>query len=210
MRQRKRNIFLLILIPLFLFSCKKKSTVHITARNAVTGEPYAGLTYNIERSVSGSFKNHYKTVASGTLDENGEAYITKRFSKNWSHEVSIGSPDNTCYSNNNSFYFSGGENINCDFKFAECAYLKLRIQNVNCQGITDSMRFRSKYLYDHKWQGWSTYRTSCYDFLSPEYFEVSQGTRMYEWEVNRNGNKTTYSDSITLNKGGSATFLMEY
>ena len=202
--------YLLLLIPILFFSCKKERTFHITAKNAVTGEPYPGLSYNIERSWSGSFENKYKTVGSGYLDANGEVYFTKRLHENSSYSISVGSPENTCYFNSGSLSPGGEKNFKAEFEFAGCANLKLQIHNVNCQGPADSMRFRSKYNYENQWQGWTTYRTGCYDFDSPDYFEVSQGTRMYEWEVIRNGNKTTYSGSVLLNKGGYGMFEMNY
>ncbi len=204
-----KKYIVLIIIPLFLFACKKKSTVHITAKNAVTGKPYAGLTYNIERSVSGSFENHYKTVASGTLDENGEAVITKRFSKNWSHEVSIGSPDNTCYSNKNSFYFSGGENINCDFEFAECAYMQQNIQNVNCDGPNDIFVIRDRYTYT-EWTKWSIDLEGCFSNVGGGYSEVPAGTRYFEWKVTRPSGVTTGVDTVVLSPGQNADLTIFY
>ncbi len=205
-----KRILVFILLSLLIVACKKKSTVHITARNAVTGEPYAGLSYNIERSVSGSFENHYKTVASGVLDENGEAVITKRFSKNWSHEVSIGSPDNTCYSNNNSFYFSGGENIDCDFKFAECAYMKLKIENVNCQGANDKIILYQgnqvgSFNYSQPWE-----HDGCALWESNGYSDIPMGEQYYKWEVTRNNVTTTYYDTLYLNAGEYKTYDINY
>ena len=205
-----KKLFLILIIGLVLFSCKKKRTFHITAKNAVTGAPYPGLYYEVVREWSGPFENKYKTVGSGELDANGEVYFTKRLDKNSSYSITVEEPDNACY-NKDVYLYPGSEtNFEANFEFAECAYLKLNIHNINCQGSTDSMRFRSKYSYYDEWQGWTSYRTGCYNFVSPEYFEVSQGTRMYEWEVIRNGNKTIYSGSITLNEEESGTFDLEY
>jgi len=205
-----KKLFLILIIGTLFFSCKKERTFHITAKNAVTGEPYPGLSYNIERSWSGSFENKYKTVGSGVLDENGEVYFTKRLHKNSSYSISVAAPSNTCYMNSSDLHAGGEKNFKAEFEFAECAYLKLNIHNINCQSPTDSMRFRSKYDYENQWQGWTTYRKGCYDFDSPDYFKVSQGTRMYEWEVIRNGNKTTHSGSVLLNKGAYETFEINY
>lgn len=210
-----KKIILLFIIGMVFFSCKKKQTIHITAKNAATGEPYSGLTYyvvthkNVLKPYGGK---KAKTVATGTLDENGEAIVTKRLSKNNGHGVRVEEPENSCYNKNIQLYFSeeDGKNFKAEFEFAECAYLKLNIHNINCQSPTDSMRFRSKYDYENQWQGWTTYRKGCYDFDSPDYFKVSQGTRMYEWEVIRNGNKTTHSGSVLLNKGAYETFEINY
>lgn len=140
-----RKYFVLIIIPFLFLACKKKSTIHITAKNAVTGKPYPGLEYAIVRSRTGVFENHYKTEASGTLNENGEAYITKFFSKNWSHEIQLETPSNVCYGGSSDIYFSGGENVESNFEFAECGYLKIESHNVNCQGASDT-------FYPNRWR----------------------------------------------------------
>ncbi len=204
-----KKYIVLIIIPLFLFACKKKSTVHITARNAVTGKPYAGLAYNIERSVSGSFENHYKTVASGVLDENGEAVITKRFSKNWSHDLSLEHPENTCYSKKDDYYFSGGENVEANFEFAECAHLKININNVNCQDTNDLMQFRSRYPYND-WEGWSTERYGCYNYSLPYYMSVTEGYRIYQVKVTRNNITVSHYDTVHLEAGEYKTYDLNY
>lgn len=158
-----RKYFVLIAIPLLLLACKKEQTIHITATNAVTGAPYPGLHYTVTRQITGMFEEKSKTVASGTLNENGEVYITKRLNKNASYHIGIEDPGNICYSNQTSFTFADGDNFEANFEFAECAYLKLNVHNINCQGAGDSMRFRSKYSYTD-WEGWSSYRLGCYSY----------------------------------------------
>src|SRR5690554_5548007 len=202
--------YLLIISLLLFVSCKKKQTIHITAKNAATGEPYSGLTYYVVTytNINGGTKS--KTVATGALDENGEAVVTERLSKNKGHGVRVVEPENSCYNKNIQLYFSDEKNFDAEFAFAECAYLKLKIENVNCQGPEDTMRFRSKYSFTD-WEGWSGERTGCYSYETPYPFEVSEGWRIYEWEVNRNGVITTYLDSIYLNKGvDNGFFQMNY
>lgn len=208
-----KKLLLILLVGLFLFSCKKKQTIHITAKNAATGEGYAGLTYYVvtyKNSLIPYEGKKSKTVATGSLDENGEAYVTERLSKNNGHSVRVVEPENACYNKNIQFYFSDEKNFKAEFEFAECAYLKLKIENVNCQGSEDTMRFRSKYSFTD-WEGWAGERMGCYSYETPYPFEVSEGWRIYEWEVNRNGVITTYLDSIYLNKGvDNGFFQMNY
>ena len=204
-----RKYVILLFAILLLISCKKKSTVHITAKNAVTGNPYPGLHYDIVRSKTGMFESHYKIVASGALDENGEAFITKRFSKNWSHQIRLKSPDNNCYHGNKNYGFSGGENIEADFKFAECAYLKLNINNVNCQDSNDLMQFRSRYPYSN-WEGWSTERYGCYYFSLSYYMSVTAGYRIYEVKVTRNNTTVLHYDTVYLEAGEYTIYDLDY
>jgi len=137
--------FILISLLLFL-SCKKKQTIHITAKNAATGEPYPGLTYYVVTytNINGGTKS--KTVATGTLDANGEAVVTERLPKNKGRGVRVVEPENSCYNKNIQLYFSeeDGENFKAEFEFAECAYLKLKIENGNYQGTNDY--FKLHYL----------------------------------------------------------------
>src|SRR5690554_7630618 len=118
-----KKLLLLLLVGLFLFSCKKKQTIHITAKNAATGEPYPGLTYYVVTytNINGGTKS--KTVATGTLDANGEAIVTERLPKNKGRGVRVVEPENSCYNKNIQFNFSDEKNFKAEFEFAECAYL---------------------------------------------------------------------------------------
>ena len=204
-----KKLILILIIGVLLISCKKERTIHITAKNAVTGTPYPGLRYQVIQEWSGSFKKKYSILESGELDENGEAYFNKKLPKDDVYRVIVDGPENSCYVNDIGLFNGGETNFEAAFEFAECANLNLNIHNVNCQDSTDVMRFRAKYSFSD-WEGWSTKRIGCYDFDSPDYFEVPQGTRMYQWEVIRNGVKTTYNGSISLNIGESGTFVIEY
>ncbi len=68
-----RLMVILFLGLLALSSCGKKRTIVITAKNAVTGQPYAGLQYYFVSSRTGGDGEKYKTEKSGVLNANGEA-----------------------------------------------------------------------------------------------------------------------------------------
>ena len=137
-----KKLMILFVIGVFLVSCKKERNFHISAKNAVTGEPYAGLSYEIQRSWSGSFENKYKSVGSGVLDANGEAFFTKRLHDNSSYSISVAPPPNTCYISDSDLHAGGDKNFKAEFEFAECAYLKLNIHNINCIDANDYMEYR--------------------------------------------------------------------
>ena len=204
-----RIMFFLVLVDM-IASCGKKRSIHITATNGATGEPYAGLQYFVVSSTTTGEK--YKTEKSGFLNENGEATEIVREKQYRTYAVRVVEPENSCYNKEITMYFGGANDKNghFDFVFAECAYLKLNINNINCQGGGDIMKFRSKYSYTD-WEGWSTDRLGCYSVISPYPFEVPAGWRVYEWRVNRNGVITDHLDSIYLNPGiDNGTFDMEY
>ena len=57
------KLLTLFMIGLLLLSCKKERTIHITAKNAVTGQPYPGLTYYVvqEMTAGDEEKTPHKT-----------------------------------------------------------------------------------------------------------------------------------------------------
>jgi len=211
-----KKIILLFIIGMVFFSCKKKQTIHITAKNAATGEPYSGLTYyvvthkNVLKPYGGK---KAKTVATGTLDENGEAIVTKRLSKNNGHGVRVEEPENSCYNKNIQLYFSeeDGKNFKAEFEFAECAYLKFRYQNTSCQGLTDHIKVKrytnlagySGFLIDAEYYG-------CNDFVMPNFTQVPMGKWVFEWEVTKNNITNYFSDTIFLNAGEYKYYEINY
>jgi len=205
------RILIIILLGILMVSCGKKRSIHITALNAATGQPYAGLEYTVGSSVTGNNGEKSRKEATGFLDENGEAGVTIRVKSNRTYYVHVKEPSNTCYNKMITMYFDSpsDEDGHFNFEFAPCAYLKLNINNVNCQGITDIMNFKSRYSYSD-WEGASTDRLGCYSFNSPDFVQVPAGWRIYQWTVNRNGVITTDIDSIFLNVGGNGTFNLNY
>ncbi|PWH84771.1 hypothetical protein [Brumimicrobium oceani] len=191
-----KKLILILLMGVFLVSCKKKQTIHITAKNAATGEPYPGLTYYVVTytNINGGTKS--KTVATGTLDANGEAVVTERLPKNKGRGVRVVEPENSCYNKNIQLYFSeeDGENFKAEFEFAECAYLTISVNNINCQGLTDNIIFDMQPTYV---EGFNNIipreEMGCY---SNTFIESSVPFGQWEatWEVTRN-NSTTYHDT---------------
>ena len=205
-----KHLFFL-LISLSLFACTKHREIKIIGRNAVTGQGYEGLQYEVVSSRTGNYGEVYRTEATGNLDANGEAFVSIKQRKGRSYSLRVFGPLNNCYTNEVIQSFDSPYDVNgtFTFEFAECAYLKQNITNVNCQGTSDLMNFQSKYSYSD-WEGWSTDRYGCYSFMSPDYFGVPAGWRIYEWKVNRNGIITNFKDSIFLSPGGYGIFNMNY
>ncbi|MNK12803.1 hypothetical protein D3C87_308790 [compost metagenome] len=206
------RILFMILLAFMFASCGKKRSVHITATNVATGERYPGLEYRIVSSVVGAESTKgTKIVASGVLDANGEAVVELREKRTRRYVVRVIEPENTCYNKQISMFFGSpfDENGHFNFEFAPCAYLKININNTNCQGAGDAMSFQSRQSYT-EWEGWNGDRTGCYSYTSPDFFQVPAGLRIYQWRVNRNGVITTGTDSIFLNAGESGTFNLNY
>lgn len=181
-----RTIILLILGLLLFSSCGKKRTIVITAKNAVTGQPYAGLQYYIVSSRTGGDGEKYKTERSGVLNAQGEATEIIR-QKNRTYSVRVVEPSNTCYNKQITMYFDSpyDENGHFNFEFAECAYLKLHVHNTNCIDANDNIKFRRLWLSGNESNDFVE-QTGCFQY-DGDYFTLPMGNYKYEWVVIKNG-----------------------
>ena len=206
-----KNIFFISLIFFILTSCGKNKEVKIIAKNVATGVPYSGLQYMVVSSRTAANGEKYRTEASGTLNGNGEAMVSIKQKTGRSYSIRVIEPENTCYNKQITQFFDSPYDVNgtFTFEFAECAYLKLNINNINCQGAGDIMNFRSKQAYT-EFQSWTNDRLGCYSYTSPDFFEVPAGWRIYEWKVNRGGGITSFKDSIFLDVNSNSIFNMNY
>jgi hypothetical protein len=209
----KKNIFWAFII-FALFSCGKKQEIKISAVNPVTGEVYAGLKYEIIKETTGAFQENYKTVAQGTLNENGQAIESLRL-KNSSYLIRIETPENNCYKVPHDITFAKGDK-SFDFKFelAPCASYKKKITNINCLGSSDYfvLYYMGRQLtgneglvgkVDREGQG-------CFEYESTEYSHIPIGAHYYKWEVTRNGSTDTFYDTLYLEAGEYKTYEINY
>src|SRR5690554_1634622 len=204
-----RKLFYILMIGLLLTSCKKERTIHITAKNAATGEPYSGLKYQIIRQWSGPYEEKSKVVGSGELDTNGEVYFTKKLRKNDTYKITVEEPENTCYNKNVNLYMGDEKNFEAAFEFAECAYMQQNIQNVNCEGSSDVFIIRDRYTYT-EWSGWSIDLQGCFTNVGGGYSAVPAGTRYFEWKVTRPSGVTTGVDTVELVAGQNSDLNIFY
>ncbi|MCC6699876.1 MAG: hypothetical protein IT221_00015 [Fluviicola sp.] len=203
-----KPIFYLFFIALLLSSCKKERTIHITARNAVTGAPYSGLKYYVVQEMTSGDGEKFKTVIEGNLNEYGEAIITKKLPKSYSYAVRVEEPTNTCYNKKITYYFGTEDKFECPFEFAECAYLKLQIHNVNCIDSNDEIKFRRLWLSTNESNNF-VIQTGCFQF-DGNYFSLPMGQYKYEWIVTKNGITTVHDSIFTLSANQYFDFAINY
>jgi hypothetical protein len=195
-----KPIFYLFFIALLLSSCGKKRTIVITATNAATGERYPSLEYSVVSSRVGAVNGEgTKTEASGVLNDNGEAVVELREKRNRRYAVRVVQPANTCYNKQINMFFDSpfDENGHFNFEFAECAYMRQNIVNVNCEGSTDVFNIRDRFTYSD-WTGWSFDIMGCFSNIGGDYFQVPAGKRYFQWTVSRSSGVTSGIDSIDL------------
>lgn len=201
---------------LIFTSCTKETTIHISAKNSATGTPYANLKYFVVEYKSAAFEGKYTTILEGNLNSNGEVFLTEKLKKNRAYIIRVDQPENVCYQTPEGFSYtyaiSDGENPNFEFQFAECAYLKLNINNVNCSGQLDA--FKLYHLGSDV--GYLNLDApikigeGCYSYIGSFYSDVPMGQRFYKWEVTRNGLTETFYDTIYLNAGEYKTYEINY
>ncbi|WP_310559025.1 hypothetical protein [Flavobacterium sp.] len=196
---------------LLLFSCKKEENIHIVALNPVTGEHYAGLEYVVVSSRTTANEEKYRTEASGTLNSNGEAMVSIKQKSGRTYSIRVVEPENTCYNKQITQFFDSPFDVNgtFTFEFAECAYLKQEIVNVNCQGANDIFNIMDRYTYT-EWSSWSVDVLGCYSNTTGDYFKVPSGKRFFKWQVNRSGVLEEGIDSITFNPGEYKVLTINY
>ena len=201
----------LTIITFILYSCGKPREIEIIAQNPVNGERYPGLEYNVVSSRTGSDGEEFRTEKSGFLDANGEAHFSIKQHRNRTYSVYVNDPEETCYNKAYIQYFNSPYDVNgvFTFEFAECAYMRQNIVNVNCEGVSDVFNIRDRYSYT-EWSGWSIDINGCYSNTGGDYFKVAAGKRYFHWTVNRPSGVTAHLDSIELTPGEYGELNINY
>ncbi|WP_341907179.1 hypothetical protein [Fluviicola taffensis] len=210
-------LFTLSFFLLLLSSCGKDRSIKIKAINAATGQPYAGLEYRVASSRTAADGEKYRTEASGVLDSNGEALVNIKQKKGRTYSIRVVEPENTCYNKEITQYFDSPYDVDgtFTFEFAGCAYLKLSINNVNCQGANDDFKL---YYMGRQVGGQgsnivgalSLQGGGCFSYLGSDFSSVPMGNMYWKWEVTRNGITNTYHDTIYLISGEYKTYDINY
>ncbi|MFA7274902.1 MAG: hypothetical protein WC044_13610 [Crocinitomicaceae bacterium] len=207
---KKTIVFLFIF--LFATACNKKRTLHIKAINAVTGEPYAGLAYGISATTTGIGGEKKVYDHKGTLDANGEAFVTLRVRGNRTYNVGCTKPPNTCYVKDINFSFGKEDKTKNDFQFeyAECGYIQLKVKNISCYDANDKIFFNLKPSYtDPNYKIIQMTKLGCFDF---EFIDepVPYGPWIATWQVTKNGVTSNYDSTFYINENQHYYFLLEY
>jgi hypothetical protein len=201
----------ILTVLLLLVACTKHREIKIIGRNAVTGQGYEGLAYKVVSSKTGNDGEVYRTEATGNLDANGEAFVSIKQRKGRSYSLRVFGPSNNCYTNEVIQSFDSPYDVNgtFTFEFAECAYLKQNITNINCQGSSDYMILKtSNQVNSLGVTGWEFF--GCNGYVGDHFSEVPFGKYYFEWEVTRNNITNTYYDTIYLSPGEYKTYDINY
>ena len=204
---------ILFSILILLAACGKPRTIKIIAKNAATGASYAGLEYKVISSRTAANGEKYKTEASGTLNSNGEAVVDVKVKKGRSYSVRIGALENICFHNELDQYFESKYDVNGTFtyKFAECAYLKFRYKNTNCQNVSDHIEITRKTNLDGYFGFYNpAIYDGCTDHTMTEYAQIPIGWWFFDWKVTKNGITQTFSDTVYISPNEYKYYEINY
>jgi hypothetical protein len=206
-----KHLIYIAIIFLFATSCKKKTAVVIQAQDITSdGAAYAGQKYAVAETWTPFYETKSKIVAEGFLDANGKASFNLKMNRNRRYILGVSEPDNICYGGLVQHYLEHEKNNTVNFEYAECAYIKLKIDNVNCQGQGDEMvLFQGNQVGNFDFnQPWK--HDGCAFWESNGYSTVPMGEQYYRWEVTRSGNTSTYYDTIYLQEGEQMMYEINY
>lgn len=211
------KIVIILFLSFLVVSCGKKNQIKVTAKNAATGEGYADLGFRIfeVKPYTTPTGEVQELVYEGDFNANGEAVADIRL-KNRSYVITTVSPGPMCYINNTQYFFHrDDDNLKFDFLFAPCAYLKLKIENVNCVGPDDNFKL---YYMGRQVGGQGSNIVGalaregdgCYQYESSSFSDVPMGEIYYRWEVTRNGVTEEFHDTIYLEESEQKVYEINY
>ena len=205
-----KNLFLILTLLLMFSSCGKNKEVKIIAKNAATGTPYAGLEYLVVSSRTAANGEKYKTEVSGMLNDNGEAMVSIKQKSGRSYSIQVRAPENSYYTNQSPQFFDSPFDVNgkFTFEFAECAYLKFAVHNIDCINSSDQIRFRRLWISKNESNSFIT-QLGCFHYIG-DYFSLPEGQYKYEWEVTKNGTLNTFDSIFIINKNQYLDFTINY
>lgn len=183
----------------------------VTTVNKVTGEPLPGVTIFATEDLSWDPINNAKgTFFEGVTDQNGKLAINFKMRNNGKYQVIQSDAPNSCWHNTKAFFLEDKKNQNITFEFAPCAQLKLKIENVNCEGGGDEMvLYQGNQIgsidFSQPWE-----HNGCALWESNGYSKIPMGEQYYRWEVTRSGTTDIFHDTIYLEEGEQRVYEILY
>jgi len=116
--------------------------------------------------------------------------------------------------NTKAIFLEYEKNQNVLFEFAPCAQLKLKIENVNCQGPGDNFKLfhvgSSAGFLELDPNQPNLEGQGCFSYEGSSFSNVPMGNRFYRWEVTRSGITEIFYDTIYLQEGEQKVYEINY
>ena len=214
-----KNLIKLFIFFLFISGCTKiGKTVTIKGRvlNPVTGEGIAGAAVWLQKTTLG-LPGGNKTIKKATTDANGNYEINKatlryltllcttyKLDKEY---LGLGFKDPET---GVGYHVKKFKTQHWDYHAVPYGNLKLDILNVNCEGTTDTMNFRSKYQYGLDFESYSSDRLGCYAYISSGSSKLPIGEYVYEMKVKRPSGTVTIQVIANIVEGVETVVQLHY
>ena len=234
---RRLFLFFHCLLLLSVSSCKKLDKDNpieftIKAHIPYNDEPISGVKYTIKEyrsKIGGKISEVEYTdfILEGTTDVNGNASISFAPRKNIKYHYDI----TFDYSNIHFANYSGSyslirvpnyvplsRNDQQDFEIRALPHCSVhfKVENINCFDGNDKMRFKTFNLDEFPNQSfqyipvWGNYFNGCGLFSDETFNNRLSGRILYQIEVTRNNEVTTYIDTFLLRPGIMNEVFLEY
>lgn len=221
-----------------LSSCKrldKKNPIEFTIQAHIpySNEPIAGVKYTISEYRSKKFSKKLGEIEytdfklEGVTDASGWAKISYFPKKNLDYMYRI----DFDYSNIQFASYSGSYSLinapsydlvtrdnqeDYEIRALPLCNIHFKIENMNCFDANDKMRFKTFNMDEFPNQSfqyinvWSNDFTDCAVNLENTSNDMLSGRKLYQIEVTRNGQVTTYIDTFFLQPGITNEVFLEY
>src|SRR5690554_570427 len=196
---KKLGVFIIILSVVFM-SCNRKTTLKGRVMNPITGEGIAGATISASKTTM-ELPGGYKTVEQTTSDANGDFIL--EFKKSASNiGVSTGNYYNIGWYQNGEiqpgYYLpvQQGKNMKADFYAVPYGSYRIVINNINCQGATDTIIINQTNQVN-SFLGIDWTLTGCSGYTTA-WDKVPMGTIHTKYTVIRGGISNTFEEDFEV------------
>src|SRR5690554_6574447 len=208
---KKLGVFIIILSVVFM-SCNRKTTLKGRVMNPITGEGIAGATISASKMTM-ELPGGYKTVEQTTSDANGDFLL--KFKKSAS---SIGVSTGNYY--NIGWYQNGeiqpgyylpvqkGKNMKADFYAVPYGSYRIVINNINCQGATDTIIINQTNQVN-SFLGIDWTLTGCSGYTTA-WDKVPMGTIHTKYTVIRGGISNTFEEDFEVQPNQQNEQVIDY
>lgn len=215
----KLGLFLFGLIFISCTKLGKNITVKGRVLNPITGEGIGGVELWLQKT-SGGLPGGYKTIKTTTTDENGAFEISKlglngyyltpgdlgdRYPIGWFKE-------NGEMAEGTKFLLNvrKRKTMHVEFHAVEYGNLLINVENQNCEGPADEMKFQFKTQFDDDFGYFTPVFTGCFSVFPTEGTKTPMGQRIYKLTVTRSSGISYIYDTVFVNNTGTTTVNLFY
>ena len=216
-----KPLFIFVFAFALLSACTKfgkNVTVKGRVLNPVTGQGIVGAEIWLQKS-SGGYEGGYKTVKKAISDENGYYELDKLGLASYRATCQTGDHYDLGWTTNNGETFTSnfwidvkkGKTMHTDYYTVPYGCLHWQIENINCEGNSDTMWYMMKSEFDDDFLNiWSLPITGCALIEGNGCDKITSGKQIIYVKVKR-GSGTTYKyDTIQIQENGTTNFHLTY